>query len=65
MKISQLASFLLLPIASAKLVKLNDSNFASATQDKIVFVKFFAPWVRYIFHLEFIFLCHFHFKIYF
>jgi len=44
MKFTLIACLSLLPIVSAKLVKLDDSNFHEMTEDKIVFVKFFAPW---------------------
>jgi hypothetical protein len=31
----------------AKVMQLDDSNFYDVTKDKIIFVKFFAPWVSF------------------
>lgn len=47
MKFSSIPAFIALfqiGMANAKVIQLDDSNFHQMTKDKIVFVKFFAPW---------------------
>jgi len=44
MKLALISCLSLFPVITARLVKLDDSNFDEMTKDKVVFVKFFAPW---------------------
>lgn len=44
MKFSLLTFFAILPSIFGEVVKMDDSNFAELTKDKIVFIKFYAPW---------------------
>ena len=44
MKFSLITAFALIPTIFGEVVKLDDSNFKELTKDKIVFIKFYAPW---------------------
>lgn len=44
MKFSLIASLSLIASATADVVSLTEDNYATETDGKVVFIKFFAPW---------------------
>mmetsp|Transcript_11804 Transcript_11804/g.22105 ORF Transcript_11804/g.22105 Transcript_11804/m.22105 type:complete len:222 (-) Transcript_11804:60-725(-) len=44
MKLATVITLTLFHLGASKVIKLDDSNFQQMTKEKIVFIKFFAPW---------------------